>query len=156
MQTVPAAMLPTKIAHVRMLGQGDPGWGQTQKWQMVGADPSVSFYDVEYGSEQSNLSHSIGGNMQTHRQENPTSQVTTTRNARESALHSSVPAARFFQGYFATSFSWLAPELNLVGKLAHQPISMNWNPHAPGSAELHPATVYNPFPPGAALWPKAV
>lgn len=149
-------MMPSKIAHVRMLGQGDPGWGQTQAWGMVGYDPSVSGYDINTPSGPSNLGHSIGGNVNTVTAENPTSQVTTTRDARASSVFSSMPAARFFQGYFATSFSWLAPDLNLVGHLAHQPITQNWNPHAPGSAELNPATVYNPFPPGAALWPKAV
>lgn len=144
-----------KLAHVRGLGQGDPGWGQVQRWGMAGADPQESFYDVGEGSANSNTSHSIGGNVDTARAENPASQPTINRFAR-SSVYSNLPAARFFQGYWSNGFSWLAPGYNVVGKLPHSGLPGNWNPNAQGAAELFPATSYDPYPPGGLLWPKAV
>lgn len=149
------AELPRKLAHVRGIGQGNRGWGGDAVWSMQGADPSVSFYDVAEGSEQSNLGHSIGGNVQTSRSENPASMPTTTREAR-SSVFSSVPAARFFQGYFSPSFSWLDNLNPTKGQLPHTPLAINFNPNMQGALELDPATVYNPFPPGGSLWPKAI
>lgn len=147
--------LHSKIAHVRHLGQGDPGWGQTQRWTMPGADPSVSVYDHEEGSEQSNLSRQIRGGVSSSRAQQDPTAPTTTRDARYQ-FFDSTPAARFFQGYFSVGFSWLAPHYDLVGKLAHQPLSMNWNRMQPGSKEQQPATTFDPYPPGGVIWPKAV
>jgi hypothetical protein len=144
-----------QLAHIRQLGMGDPGWGQTQRWGLEGATPSVSFYDHEEGSENTNTSHSIRAGVNTAREQLPPSNPTTTRDARFSQF-SSLPAARFFQGYWSNGFAWLAPEFNVVGNLVHTPLAKNWNPNQPGTKELFPATVYDPFPPGAALWPKAV
>jgi hypothetical protein len=147
--------MPTKLAFVRSIGYGDPFWGQTQTWGLAGYDPSISDYDVAEGSESLNMAHSIGGNVNDVGVQNPTSQVTTTRDARFS-LFNSLPAARFFQGYFSPSFAWLAPGYNVVGHLQHGGLPQNWSPGAQGAAELHPATTYNPYPPGGALYPKAV
>ena len=143
------------LAHIRQLDLANPGWGQQQVWSLPGATPSEGFFNVTEGSDGTNMHHSIGGNVETIRRENPASQPTTTRDARYDVF-SSLPAARFFQGYFSTGFSWLAPELNVVGNLTHMPLHANWNPAQQGTKELYPATVFNPYPPGGALWPKAV
>lgn len=147
---------PARLAHIRQIGLGDPGWGQTQAWQMPGADPSVSSYDVDQGRNESGLGRRIFGGFLRMQQRLPLDAPTMTRTTRSSAQFSSLPAARFFQGYFSTGFSWLAPELNVVGSLQHSGLHMNFNPGQQGTKELHPATVYDPFPPGGALWPKAV
>lgn len=147
---------PAKLAHIRQIGMGDPGWGQTQAWQMPGADPSVSHYEIEQGVNESGLGRRIRNGFLTMQQRLPLDAPSMTRQTRSSAQFSSLPAARFFQGYFSTGFSWLSPSMNVVGSLAHGPLNMNFNPNQQGSKELHPATVYDPYPPGAALWPKAV
>jgi len=144
-----------KYAKIRNLGEGDPLWGQTQKWALVGATPSVSVYDHAEGSESSQLHHSVREGVVDAREQQPLDAPTLNRDARFSEF-SSVPAARFFQGYFSVGFSWLAPTYNVVGHLFHAPINLNYNPWQPGTKEAFPATVYNPYPPGSALYPKAL
>ena len=144
-----------RLAHIRQLGLGDPGWGQTQRLLMEGATPSVSSFDTLEGSENTNLNRSVKAGVIDARAQLPIDAPTLNREARFSQF-SSLPAARFFQGYFSAGFSWLAPGYNVVGKLPHSGLPGNWNPNMQGAAELHPATVYDPYPPGGSLWPKAV
>lgn len=141
------------LSHVRVLGAGDPGWGQTRVWGMAGATPSVSVYDAASGVRDSGLHVSVDDGVETTRNARPLREPSTSRRARVGAVRSSLPAAATFQGYFAPSFSWMAwAQPNMTPR----PLVQNWNPNQAGSKELHPATVYNPFPAGGDLYPKVV
>src|SRR5512142_2966435 len=139
---------PPRLAHIRQLGMGDPGWGQVSRWGLDGADPSVGYFDSVHGSSDSNLHHAVGAGVVTAHNMLPVDAPTLTRQPRTQSNWSTLPAARFFQGYQSNGYSWLAPHLNVVGHLVHGGLNKNYNPHMAGAAELHPGTSYDPFPPG--------
>lgn len=143
-----------KLAHIRMIGKGDPGWGQTQRWHMQGQTPSVSLYDAPYGANDSNVGDTISAGRHTMRERLPLDEPTLNRSARVSAQLNSLPAARFFGGYVSsgTGQHWSgATTAHTTGTL-HK----SFNRNAQGAAELHPATVYDPFPSPSSLYPKVV
>lgn len=144
-----------RLAHIRHIGEGPPGWGNTQKWGLLGASPSVSVYDQPSAVEDSGLHRSYRGGVNSTHNRAPAGEYTTTRQARVSALQNSLPAAAFFGSYAGagTGRSW-SP--NAVAYTPHTALHQSFNPHMAGAAELHPATVYDPFPSPSSLYPKAV
>jgi hypothetical protein len=141
-----------KLAHIRTLGMGDPGWGQSQRWIIPGVSPSYSQYDADTEDRPSNLSNRVRGGTHTVHEQVPAQEWTTTRESRIAAQFESLPAARVFQGYFSPSFSWIGAR----PQIAPRPLHQDFNLGQQGTKELHPATVYNPFPPGGDLFPKVV
>lgn len=143
------------IAHLRLIGRGQPGWGETQRWHMAGADPSYSVYDRPSTVSDDGLHRRYRGGTLTMHELLPPGEPTMTRRARVSALQSSLPAASFFQSYTGagTGRSWSPGS---TPQLQHTGLHQNFNPHMMGAAELHPATTYDPFPSPSALYPKVV
>jgi len=135
-------------------GPASPGWGNSQRWRLEGADPSVSLYDQDFGASHASVDRQIRDGILSVREELPPQEPTMTRVGRVSAQQSSLPAARFFQSYASagTGQNWSA------GTAAAVPrgLPINFNPNAQGAAELHPATTYDPFPSPASLYPKVV
>lgn len=148
----------SKLAHIRTLGSGDPGWNGRAIYHMVGADPSVSYYDAPSAIRDDSLGNRIRGGIHTMHERLRLDAPTMNREARSAATQSSVPAARFFQGYFQTSFQTaaLSDLTPTAGQIPSRPLTQNFNPGAFGTKELHPATTYDPFPAGAAFYPKVV
>lgn len=142
-----------RLAHIRQLGQGAPGWSHG-RWQMAGQTPSVSIYDASYGAGGSNVGDTIQAGWHTMREQLPLDEPTMNRSARVSAQINTLPAARYFGSYVSsgTGQGWSG------AAVAHVPRqgNMNFNPNMQGAAELHPATVYDPFPSPSSLYPKVV
>lgn len=142
------------IAHLYQHDHGNPGWGQTQRYGLVGQTPSVSTYDANFGASEANLDRSVRAGIFSSRGRLPLDAPTLTRVGRVSAQLNSLPAARFFQGYTGagTGHSWSGGAVAQGQRMTHQ----NYNPNMAGAAELHPATTYDPFPSPASLYPKVV
>lgn len=153
MQTAFLPQPNPKLAHIRTLGQGQPGWNGTVRYITPGVSPSVSFYDAPSEQRSSQLHRASAGGVNMAFGLQDPGEPTATRDPRASAVFDSLPAGRFFQGAFATTFSWLGA-LKPYGE--HTPLYQGWSPLQPGSKELHPATVYQPFPPMGAIVPKYV
>lgn len=149
------SMLRQRNGHLPASGLADPGWGQRQAWQMEGADPSVSLYDVDYGASGSNLDRRVHGGVLTIHELLPPGEPTMTRVGRVSAEHVTLPAARFFQSYTGagTGRDWSA---GAVASVPRRLSTSSQRSSAWGAAELHPATTYDPFPSPASLYPKVV
>lgn len=135
----------------------DPGWGQTQRWGLVGATRSVSNYDFDYdggGSSDMNIHRAISTGFLRGQERLPLSAPTMTRDGRISAQLDSLPNAVFFQGYTGsgTGHNWSAT----TTAYTQNTLVQNANPNMAGAAELHPATTYDPFPSPATLYPKVV
>ena len=143
-----------KLAHMRMIGRGDPGWGQTQRWHIAGQTPSVSIYDAGYGAGGSNVGDMIRHGFHMMVEQLPLDEPTMNRSARVSAQINSLPAARYFGAYVSsgTGQGWSGAAVANVPRQGN----MNFNPHMAGALELHPATVYDPYPSPSALYPKVV
>ena len=140
-------------------GPADPGWGQSQKWGMEGADPSVSLYDAPLGAGKlQGVMRRLMAGVLTIGQQLPPSEPTSTRVARIGAQQSSLPAARFFQSYTGAGTGRATSPAD-QGGVATVPRVISTSSRASsawGSAELHPATTYDPYPSPASLYPKVV
>lgn len=138
-------------------GPADPGWGQTQAWQMEGADPSISIYDEPFAPSDTDFHSQVLGGIRRLWGRLAVSEPTMTRQARVAAQHQTVAAARFFQSY-AHAGTGRATSPITQGGAVNTPRSsvQNFNPNAQGAAELHPATTYDPFPSPGSLYPKVV
>ena len=145
----------TGYAHMRDRGRA-PGWGQTQRWGLAGANPSVNVYDADFGASDSDVNNTIRNGFHVMGQRLPLSAPTMNRSGRVSAQHDSLPAARYFQGYqgmgSGTGRAWSGGSTANVPRSLHQ----GWNANMQGAAELHPATTYDPFPSPSSLYPKVV
>lgn len=154
------AMLAQRNGHLPVgPGPADPGWGQSQRWRMEGADPSVSLYDADLGAGKlMGVLRRVRDGILTIGQELPPSELTTTRRARISAQQSSLPAARFFQSYTGAGTGRATSPIDQGGAatVPRRFSSSSRKSSAWGSAELHPATSYDPFPSPATLYPKVV
>lgn len=150
---------PERKAHLPYGYVADPGWGQTQGWGLEGADPSVSLYDADLGAgKPQGVLRRLFSGILTISQELPPSELTSTRRARISAQQSSIPAARFFQSYTGAGTGRATSPLDVggVATVPRQASTASRRSSAWGSAELHPATTYDPFPSPASLYPKVV
>lgn len=156
---VPAADLPfegnvqtfRKLAFFRQIGTGDPMWSGSCRYITPGVSPSISEYDVHdpLGDLGDGLDYRISGGVVANRSLRDADEYTTTREGRVSAQFESLPAGRFFQGYFNPRWSGL-----LAGfrpQIQPRPLTQNFNPNQFGSKELHKATEYKPVPPMGAL-----
>ena len=132
----------------------DPGWGQTQRWGLVGQTPGYSQYDVDFGASDMNIHREISRGFLRGLFKLPLSAPTLTRTGIVSAQYQSAPAARYFQSYTGsgTGHNWSATATAYTQNSLFQ----NANPNMAGAAELHPATTYDPFPSPASLYPKVV
>jgi hypothetical protein len=142
------------VAHIYQRDRGAPGWGQSQAWSMVGATPSVSTYDANFGASDSNVNTQIRGGFFRSMARLPLSGPTMNRGGRVSAQLNSLPAARFFQGYTGsgTGHNWSGGTAAQGQRMTHQ----NFNPNMAGAAEAHPAMTFDPFPSPSSLYPKVV
>ncbi len=131
-----------------------PGWGQTQRWGLAGATPSSSIYDADFGASAVDLHRQITGGTESDRELLPPSEYTMTRSGLVGAQLSSLAAARFFQSYDGAGTG--RAEVSGVAAWTPRSLAINFNPNQQGAAELHPATVYAPFPAPAELYPKVV
>ncbi len=143
-----------KLSHIRQLGRGDPGWGQTRRWGLAGATRSISQYDAPRPVEDDGMNNRIQRGYHTMSEDLPLSAPTMNRQARVSAQIDSTPNAAFWQGYFMTGWSGML--IGFVPYLAHGGLHQNFNRNMQGAAELHPATTYDPYPSPSALYPKVV
>jgi hypothetical protein len=154
------AMLAQRNGHLPVgPGPSDPGWGQSQRWRMEGADPSISLYDADQGAGKlQGVLRRLFSGVLTIGQELPPSEPTMTRRARFSAQQSSLPAARFFQSYTGagTGRATSPADQGGIATVPRQLTGASRQTSAWGSAELHPATTYDPFPSPASLYPKVV
>jgi hypothetical protein len=144
---------PRKLAHFRKAGAGDPMWSGKCVYGLAGQSPSISEYDSHdpYGDIDTKLSYAIrNGVVNTHSLREP-KEPTLTRDSRVSAHFDSLPAARFFQGYFNPSWSGLMAGFRPVIK--PRPLVQGNNPNAFGAKEIHPPTKYKPFPPMGSIVP---
>lgn len=148
------AFQPGNIAHIYQRERGAPGWGQSQRWAMQGADPSVSTYDAQFGKSDTPFHRQIRDGIFRTFGRLPLSAPTMNRQGRVSAQHNTLPAARFFQSYTGsgTGHNWSAGAVAQGQRMSHQ----NFNPNAQGAAEAHPAMTYDPFPSPSSLYPKVV
>ena len=140
-------------------GPADPGWGQSQRWRMEGADPSVSLYDADLGAGRlQGVMRRIVAGVLTIGQAIPPSEPTTSRRARISAQQSSLPAARFFQSYTGagTGRAMSPADQGGIATVPRVLTTSSLKGAPPGSAELHPATTYDPYPSPGSLYPKVV
>jgi hypothetical protein len=140
-------------------GPADPGWGQRQSWGLEGATPSFSHYDMPQGvGKPQGVLQRIRGNVFTQARELPPGEYTTTRAARASAQLVSAPAARFFQSYAHAGTGRATSPIDQGGGtlVPRQWTSSSQGVSAWGSAELHPATSYDPYPAPGSLYPKVV
>lgn len=154
------AMLAQRNGHLPVgPGPADPGWGQSQKWQMEGADPSISIYDGDQGAGKlQGIMRRIVAGVLTIGQAIPPSEPTMTRRARFSAQQSSLPAARFFQSYTGAGTGRATSPVSQggVATVPRKLTTSSLKGAPPGQAELHPATTYDPYPTPASLYPKVV
>lgn len=140
-------------------GPASPGWGQSQRWQMEGADPSISHYDSDLGAgKPQGVLRRLFSGILTIAQELPPSELTSTRRARFGAQQSSLPAARFFQSYAHAGTGRATSPVSAggVATVPRQASTASRRGTAWGAAELHPATTYDPFPSPGSLYPKVV
>ena len=142
------------LAHIYQRNRGNPGWGQTQAWSLVGATRSVSTYDADFGASDVNNHRTIRDGFFRSFGKLPLSAPTTTRSGRVSSQLNSLPNAPFFGSYVAagTGRNWSGGAVAQGQRMTNQ----NFNPNAQGAAELHPAMTYHPFPSPATLYPKVV
>jgi hypothetical protein len=142
-------------AHFQSPGPSPPGWGQSQRWALEGATPSVSFYEVDFGaSDDQNLGQIVAGFIR-RMARLPLSAPTITRSGRVGSQFSSYPAAVFFNQLGNASGTGRNFSPGAVASVPHQ-MNKDNNPGAYGAAELHPATTYDPYPAPGALYPKVV
>jgi hypothetical protein len=140
-------------------GPAEPGWGLRQSWGLEGATPSRSHYDMPQGvGRPQGVLRRVFSGILTIGQELPPSELTMTRAARASAQLVSLPAARFFQSYaHAGTGRATSPIVEGGGTFVpRQWTSSSKGVSAWGSAELHPATTYDPYPAPGSLYPKVV
>lgn len=145
------------LGHFRLQaaeGPASPGWGQVQHWGLAGYSPSVSVYQAEDDQSETDWHRDVRGGEISDRDRIPVEEFTMTRRSRIGAQRVSLPAARFFQSYTGSGTG--RAEVAGVAAWTPRSIRQNWNPAAPGAAELHPATVYQPYPSPSELYPKVV
>lgn len=148
---------PRKLAFFRKPGQGTPMFSGACIYQLSGATPSYSEYDVgdpvsDVAQEEVSQYEVTNGVIRTHGRQ-PVSEPTMNRNARVAAHYDSAPAARFFQGVAQFRWSGLFQGFGLDPRplVKPRPLVQNANPNAVGSKELHKSTQYQPFPPMGSL-----
>jgi hypothetical protein len=154
------AMLAQRRGHLPTVGPGpsDPGWGQSQRWQMEGASPSISTYDLPWPASETDFHSQVWAGVKRLWDRIAVSEPTMTRHARVAAQRSSLPAARFFQSYAhaGTGRATSPASAGGVAQVPHQLTGASRATSAWGAAELHPATTYDPFPSPGSLYPKVV
>ena len=140
-------------------GPASPGWGQSQCWQLEGASPSISTYDLPWPGSDTDFHSELRAGLKRLWGRLPLSAPTMTRRGRVAAQRSSLPAARFFQSY-AHAGTGRATSPVMAGGAVMVPrkgsLHKDFNPNAQGAAELHPATTYDPYPSPSSLYPKVV
>lgn len=147
-------MLGQRRGHLPAQGVGMRGWEQPV-WGLQGATPSESIYDRDFGASDSNIRRVVKDGFVRLFSRLPVDAPTMTRRGLVSAQLNSSPAARFFNqlgGASGTGRDWS----HVTTAYVPHGMNMNANPAAPGAAELHPATSYQPFPSPAELYPKVV
>ena len=142
-----------ELAHIRLVGQGSPGWGESQIWHLAGDSPTLSVYDYPDTErrDQGFAARIRDGVLTLKRLKNP-GDPTMNRHARASAVQVSTPAAQTFQGYFSPTFSWVG----MNPQISPRPLVQNSSPSLFGTKEAHRATVYNPVPSSGEIFPKYV
>jgi hypothetical protein len=140
-----------KLSHFRQVGQGDPMWSGACRYMIPGVSPSASQYDVHdpLGDEGDGLDYHVRAGVVLNRTLREADEPTMTRDGRVSAQFDSLPAGRFFQGYFNPRWSGLMAGFR--PQIQPRPLTQNFNPNQFGSKELHKATQYKPVPPMGSL-----
>jgi hypothetical protein len=154
-----AAMLFQRNGHLPVgPGPADPGWGQTQGWQLDGDSPTISTYDQPFAPSDTDFHSEIRAGLKRLWDRLAVSEPTMTRQARVSAQQVSLPAARFFQSYAHSGTGRATSPVSAggVATVPHQTSTASRRGTAWGAAELHPATTYDPFPSPSSLYPKVV
>src|SRR5438132_10138094 len=143
-----------KLAFIRGTPPSGDLW-QTPVYALPGMSPSHSIYDAAEQVEDEGMHERVRAGTVTETRPQRLTNPTATRQPRIGAQFSSLAAAHLWQGFanlqWSHSYPGLRPQL---GEL--RTLTMNFNPNAPGRAEQQRATVYNPWPPASAIFPKAL
>lgn len=146
-----------KLAFMRSSEGGNPMWNGHCRYHIPGVSPSHSVYDVADGLARDDFGwdEQIKGGVIARRTRQRLTNPTLTRQTRIGAQFSSLAAQHIFQGGWVTNWDHLIPGSRPnLGE--GRTLTMNFNPNAPGTKEGQRATVYNPWPSAAALYPKAI
>jgi hypothetical protein len=146
------------LAHFRNQidnGPAAPGWA-SPVWGLAGYSPAYSTYDADFGASEDQVHRQLAGGVLSDRDRIPVEEFTLTRQGLVGAQRNSLPAAAFFQGHLGMGAGTGRAEAAGVAAWTPRSLHKDWNPGAQGAAELHPATVYNPYPSPAELYPKVV
>lgn len=147
--TYPALL--RKVAHFRAPGLGDPMWSGSCVYDLAGASPSMSQYDVQNSEGGSNgpPTDSVHRGIRERFGRQRLKEPTLSRDSRVSAQFDSAPAAAFFQGAFCTKWSGMFE--GYFKPIPSRSMHQNFNPNQMGTKELQKATEYKPVPPMGAI-----
>ena len=142
------------LSHIYQQDGGNPGWGQSQAWQVAGATRTVSTYDQNFGTSDTPFHRQILNGIFRSWGRLPIDAPTMNRQGRVSAQANTLPNAQFFQSYTGagTGHNWSGGAVAQGQRMTHQ----SFNPNAQGAAEAHPAMTYDPYPSPSSLYPKVV